>query len=166
MKKRIKRHPFQVKIKRKLRFVYLKIIRLSDPPEIIARGAAIGVLMGILPTFGLGVLLSLGVAFVFRANKAAAVLGSLIMNPFTSPFFWGISAAVGSFIMREDRAELLRRLHGADGESILKNAGWLTAVYMTGNIIVSAVFTVISYYLVKIWVSEHRRHKAAKRKAG
>lgn len=91
------------------------------------------------------------------------------MNPFTSPFFWGISAAVGSFIMREDRAELLRRLHGADGadgEGILKNAGWLTAVYMTGNVIVSAVFTVISYYLVKIWVSEHRRHKAAKRKAG
>ncbi|MBI5888745.1 MAG: DUF2062 domain-containing protein [Deltaproteobacteria bacterium] len=166
MKKRIKRHPFNRRIKRRLRFVYLKIIRLSDPPERIARGVAIGVLMGILPTFGLGVFLSLGAAFAFRANKAAAVLGSMIMNPFTSPFFWGISAAVGSFIMREDRAELLIRLRGADGESILKNAGWLTAVYMTGNVVVSAVFTVISYYLVKIWVSEHRRHKAAKKKAG
>ena len=153
-------------MKRTLRFVYLKIVRLSDPPSIIARGVAIGVLMGILPTFGLGILLSLGVAFAFRANKAAAILGSMIMNPFTSAFFWGISAAVGSFIMREHRAELLIRLRGADGETILKNAGWLTMVYMTGNVIVSAVFTVISYYLVKIWVSQHRRHKAAKKRAG
>lgn len=166
MKKRKRRHPFKTKIKRKLRFVYLKIIRLNDPPEIIARGAAIGVLMGILPTFGIGGLLSFGFAFVFRANKAAAVIGSMIMNPLTSPFFWGISAALGSFVMREDRAELLRRLHGVNGENILKNIGWLTAVYMTGNVIVSAVFTVISYYLVKIWVIEHRRHKAEKKKAG
>ena len=166
MMKRKRRHPFKAKIKRKLRFVYLKIIRLGDPPEIIARGAALGVLMGILPTFGLGGLLSLGLAFVLRANKAAAILGSLVMNPVTSPFFWGISAALGSFIMREDRAELLRRLHGVNGENILKNIGWFTAVYMTGNVIISAVFTVISYYLVKIWVTEHRRHKAAKRKGG
>lgn len=166
MKKRKKRHPFKARIKRKLRFVYLKIIRLNDPPERIAWGVAIGVLMGILPTFGIGALLSFGLAFVFKANKAAAVLGSMIMNPFTSPFFWGVSAALGAFIMKEDYAEMLLRLRGGNGESFLENAGWFTAVYMTGNVIVAAVFTVISYYLVKIWITEHRRHKAAKKMAG
>ncbi len=163
--KKIKRsYPFAVKIRRKLKYAYLKIVRLDDPPERIARGAAIGVLMGILPTFGIGGLLSLGLAFVLRANKAAAVAGSMIMNPVTSPFFWGLSAALGAFIMHEDRAALMAVLRGGNGENILKNAGRVTAVYMTGNVIVSAVFTGISYYLVKLWVTEHRRHKAAKRK--
>ena len=88
-----KKHPF-VRLKRKARLTYLKILRIDDPPERIARGAAIGVAMGVLPTFGLGTLFALAFAFVFRANKAASVLGSFIMNPVTTPFFWTANVQV------------------------------------------------------------------------
>ena len=36
-----KKHPF-VRLKRKARLTYLRILRIDDPPERIARGAAIG----------------------------------------------------------------------------------------------------------------------------
>ncbi len=79
-----KRHPL-VRLKRWARLSYLRLLRMDDPPERIARGAAIGVLCGVLPTFGAGGVIALAVAFVFRANKVAAVLGSLIMNPIQNP---------------------------------------------------------------------------------
>lgn len=156
-----KNHPF-VKVKRRLRLVYLKILRLDDPPERIARGAAIGVLMGILPTFGLGGVFAIAIAFVLKANKAAALLGSFIMNPITSPFFWTLSIVIGSVILRQDYTAMLAKFKG---ESLLKGAEWVYMVFLTGNVILAAVFTAASYYLVRNAIIKHRKNKAEKRLA-
>jgi uncharacterized protein (DUF2062 family) len=76
--RRRQEHPF-VRFKRKARLTYLRILRIDDPPERIA-GARHRVAMGVLPTFGLGII-SPSRRFILRANKAASVLGSFIMNP-------------------------------------------------------------------------------------
>lgn len=145
------------RFRRRLRLVYLKMLRIDDPPERIARGAAIGILMGILPTFGAGTFLSLGFAFAFRANKAAAVLASLVVNPLTSPFFWTLSAIVGGFILREDYGAILDKLRNG---SVWHGVESAYMVYMTGNIIVSAAFTAAAYYIVKYSIIKHRERKA------
>ncbi len=151
-----------VKVKRRIRLLYLKILRIDDPPERIARGASIGVLMGILPTFGLGGVFALALAFVLKANKAAALLGSFIMNPVTSPFFWTLSIVIGSVILRQDYSAMLSRFRG---ESLLKGAEWVYMVFLTGNVMLAAVFTAASYYLVKKMIIKHRKNKAEKRLA-
>lgn len=156
-----KKHPL-VKLKRRIRLSYLKILRLDDPPDRIARGAAIGVLMGILPTFGIGGLMAIGLAYILKANKAASVFGSFIMNPLTMPFFFSSSVLLGSAIFREDSATILAKFHEA---SIINSLGWTTVVYMTGNIVISAVFTIASYYIVKDIIIRHRKKKAARRLA-
>lgn len=153
-----KKHPFE-RVRRRARLIYLKIMRIDDPPERIARGAAIGVLMGVLPTFGIGTFLSLAGAFVFKANKAAAVLGSLIVNPLTSPFFWTLSIVLGSALTGQDSDAIFRHIKE---NGFLKGAGWTTIVYMTGNAILSAAFTIGSYYIVKIAIIRHRRRKEEK----
>lgn len=145
------------RLRRRLRLSYLKLLRIDDPPERIARGAAIGILMGILPTFGAGTLLSLGFAFAFRANKAAAVLASLVVNPLTSPFFWTLSAIIGGFILREDYGAILDKLRNG---SVWHGVESAYMVYMTGNIIVSAAFTAAAYYIVKYSIIKHRERKA------
>lgn len=154
-----KKHPF-VKLKRKARLTYLKILRIDDPPERIARGAAIGVFMGVFPTFGLGIVFSLAAAFILRANKAASVLGSFIMNPVTSPFFWTASLVVGSVLTGDDFSVIYAQM---------KDQGWVTGAgratfdFMIGNLLISAVTTVASYYIVKKWVIGHRRRKEERR---
>lgn len=154
-----KKHPF-IKFKRRARYHYLKILRIDDPPERIARGAAIGVLMGVLPTFGLGAFLAIGLAFVLKANKAAAVLGSFIVNPLTAPFFWTLSIVIGSLILGEDYTSILAKIK-EDG--FLAGAEWTYLVYMVGNIILSIVFTSASYYLVKWTIIRHRVKKELRR---
>ncbi len=140
-----KRHPL-VRLKRWARLSYLKIIRMDDPPERIARGAAIGVLCGILPTFGAGGVIAIAVAFVFRENKAAAVLGSLIMNPITTPFFWTLSVLLGSVILGEDSSFILATIRE---ESLLDGLTLAYLAFLTGNAIIAIVCTSGAYYLTK-----------------
>jgi hypothetical protein len=154
-----KRHPL-VKLKRWARLSYLKLIRVDDPPERIARGAAIGVLCGILPTFGAGGFIAIAVAFVFRANKAAAVLGSLIMNPITTPFFWTLSVVLGSVILGEDSSSILATIRE---ESLLDGITLAYLAFLTGNAIIAIVCTSGAYYLTKNAIIKHREHKAKKR---
>ncbi|HHL40378.1 MAG TPA: DUF2062 domain-containing protein [Deltaproteobacteria bacterium] len=156
-----KNHPVE-KTRRRFRLIYLKALRLDDPPHAIATGAAIGVFMGILPTFGLGIILAVVIAALVKANKASAVLGSLIMNPLTTPLFWTLSAFVGSLVFWEDSSAILERLRGG---ALMDGLGWAGLVYMTGNIIVSTVFSVLTYWLLKKAVERHRARKAARRTA-
>lgn len=145
--------------------MYLKILRIQDPPERIARGAAIGVLMGVLPTFGAGAFLSLAFAFVLKANKAAAVLGSFVMNPLTSTFFWTLSIVIGSVILGEDYSTMLAKIKG---DNMINGIGGAYLVFLAGNVVISSTFAVASYFIIKNAVIKRRALKEEKRlkKAG
>lgn len=51
-----------------------RLLLIRDTPQSIALGAAIGILLGFTPLFGLKTLLALLLAVVFRVNKIAAVV--------------------------------------------------------------------------------------------
>ncbi len=157
------RRPAHVRLRRWVRLNYLRIIRMEDPPERIARGAAIGVFSGIAPTFGAAALLALAVAFVLKANKGAAVLGSFIMNPITSTFFWSLSIILGSVILGENPQSILETIRE---ESLLSGITHAWVVFLTGNVIIAAFFTAAAYYLTKSAVVRHRRRKAKRRAMG
>ncbi|OGP31045.1 MAG: hypothetical protein A2073_03890 [Deltaproteobacteria bacterium GWC2_42_11] len=146
-------------MKRWIKLHYYKIVRIDDPPDRIARGVAIGVFMGIFPTFGLGIIISIISAYILKANKAAAVLGSFIMNPLTIPFFWTLSSIVGSVIFWENKELLMSNIKN---HHFLNGMGWAYIVFLTGNLVVSTAFSAASYFLTRRWIIEHRKHKAMK----
>jgi len=154
--------PLPVRLKRAVRFYYLRLARIDDPPERIARGAAIGVLMGILPTFGLGALLAIIFSFVFKANKAAALIGSIIMNPLTQPFFIAASITLGSVLLGENSSTILAAFK-EDG--ITGGITTASVVYVLGNSIISTAFALASYFSVKKTIIRHRAHKRARKLA-
>lgn len=147
-------------LKRRAKLTYLKILRIDDPPERIARGAAIGVAIGVLPTFGIGIIFSLAIAYALNANKAASVLGGLIMNPVTSPLFLAMSIFTGSFLMHEDYHAIYTKMMES---GFLTGAGSASIVFLVGNIAVTVVTTVASYYIVRNSVIRHRRRKEERR---
>lgn len=85
------------RIKRVLRFIYLKLVRINDSPQRISLGLGLGVFLGLLP--GTGPLASLGLAFLFRLNRIAALLGSILTNTWLSLAIFPLSIKVGSAIM-------------------------------------------------------------------
>lgn len=80
--------------------MFKKAFLANDSPEKLARGFAIGVFFGVLPTFGFAALFSLPVSLLFRANKLTAILGTLVSNPFTIPFYMFWATQIGNFVLK------------------------------------------------------------------
>jgi len=154
-----KKRTLLTRLKRKNRLFYLRVLRQTDSPETIAFGAAIGVAAGILPTFGLGALLAVGISHIAKANKIAAVLGSFIMNPVTTPLFWTLSSAVGGLIFWKDLATITSAVNE---QEVYSSVRWALVVFLTGNVIVSITFAFASYFVVKRMVIKHRVRKLAR----
>jgi hypothetical protein len=114
MKKRIKN-----RLVRLFRLLYLKIFLINDTPHKIALGFGLGVFVGILPLTG--PIAALFLAFLFRVNRAAALLGSLLTNTWLSIVTFLLSIKIGSAIMGIDwhvaynrSLSLLKNFHWAD----------------------------------------------------
>jgi len=156
------------KIKEKLRKLYHQIIDINDTPEKIALGMAIGIALGILPTFGMGIILAIGLAFLLKANRLSAILGTVIANPWIAPFFWMTSYAVGWLLLGRGWAdlqaewELYKNNAKSLGELIGKD---ILLPYIIGNVILTAIFTITGYMitlkLVRIYKKRKRQFTAA-----
>jgi uncharacterized protein (DUF2062 family) len=134
-------------------------VRIHDSPQKIAWGLAVGAFLGVFPTFGLGTLIALALAIVFKFNKAAAILGSLIMNPLTAPFFWTASSVLGALLVNRDWHHTLKMFQAFSAHLrlpdlatregwvfILKGLGTGIYVYLLGNILISLALAIIFYF--------------------
>ncbi len=155
--------------KRWLKYRYIKLVRINDSPEKIAGGIALGVVLGILPTFGLGIVIAIFTAGLFRVNRVSAVIGTFIMNPWTATFFWAMSYVVGSLAIGQNLSETMNlvkaiRTHSDLWENIL--AQRLLLPYIIGNIMVTAGGAAVSYLSCLYIVRAYRRAKKRRTRNG
>lgn len=94
-------------LQRLFRLIYLKLVRINATPQKVALGAGIGVLSGILP--GTGPIAAAALAFLFRANRAAALAGSLLTNTWLSFVIFIPAIKAGSFIFGVEWQAVQRR---------------------------------------------------------
>ncbi|MDI6794385.1 MAG: DUF2062 domain-containing protein [bacterium] len=127
------------------RYLYLRLIRANDSPHKAAMGMALGVALGIFPTFGAGAILAIVLASLFKWNKASALLGSMIMNPFTTPFVWSASALLGSFLTGYDWGMVLEELKNGAMFDVMSAS---CRVYLLGNTVLALLIAGVSYIVV------------------
>jgi uncharacterized protein (TIGR03546 family) len=159
--KALKKKYFKERMRRLIKLSYLKILRIDDSTEKIARGAALGAFIGLMPTLGVGFILCIICSFLLKVNKAAAIIASFVMNPFTAPLVWSGSVYIGKFIFWRERASEV--FYGAGQENLLKEIGHIPLAFVTGNTIIASFFTAIVYIVVKKGVLQHRKRKTARR---
>lgn len=160
-------------VTRWLRYQYLRLLRIDDDPRTIAMGMAVGVFLGVFPTFGLGAVLAYILAVIFRFNRAAAIIGSLIMNPLTTPLFWSGSAILGTLLVGGDWHRTVQAVEifskTFSPENFLTKELWLILagaarkslyVYLVGNTILAILFAILSYFLTLQLTMAYRRRKA------
>lgn len=139
-----KKRPLKENIRRFFRYLWLKMVRTDDSPGKVGGGVALGIFLGIIPTFGAGGPIAIFLAFVFKLNRAAAVLSSAIMNPITTPFVWTGSAWLGAWILGADFNVVIS--HVKTGEYITALTEFY-AVYLLGNGIIAVVLSIAGYIL-------------------
>jgi len=88
------------------------VLRLDDPPWRVALALAVGVFISCTPFWGLQTLLSLGIATIFRLNRAVTVTGAWLNLPWFAPVVYGFALRIGAFVLPD--------LHGADVAEIVE----------------------------------------------
>ena len=121
--------------------LYERLVRMDDSPQRVALGFGVGVFLGLLP--GTGPLAALAAAFVFRLNKAAALLGSVLTNTWLSFVTFALALKVGSALLGVNRS---------DDASLVNVLKPLLAGYALVGFVCA-----LAAYLTALWVLTRRR---------
>jgi uncharacterized protein (DUF2062 family) len=81
--------------------IYLvkRVTRLPGTPHSIAAGLACGTAISFTPFIGLHTLLSVLLSFLVRGNYLAAIIGTLVGNPWTFPVIWLVTYQAGHYML-------------------------------------------------------------------
>ena len=127
--------------------LYDKIFGIHDTPQKIAMGMGLGVSFGVMPA--MWPVIAVFFAVIFRVNRAAALIGSLLTNTWlTIPAFF-VAVLVGDLITGLSYADLARTW-----SDLCKNFTWQTLFkFSTFDIIVPVLIGYIIVSLVLAFVS-------------
>ena len=176
------------KIRVSLRIWMRKLLGLEDPPKSIALGAALGMAIAFGPTWGLQIVLAIGLAALLRINKAATLLPTFIVNPVTGPFIFFLQYMLGRTLLftrhSESETQKVRELAEALGNIRLSalwssigdafakagGLGWgLLLPTLVGMLVSAAALALIAYpltYRGVVWFRRKRAERRHRRAAG
>lgn len=130
---------------------------LPGDPHYIALGMAIGVFVGVTPTFPLHTLLALGLAVAVRGSKRAASLAVWFGNPLTMPFFYYGSFRAGSALLGRP---LGLELHDGSWSELLQMGADAAIAMLAGGAIIAIVPAVLAYALTYWCVRKYRQYSS------
>lgn len=132
-------------LSRLIRLAYLRLLRLQDKPEVVAKGLAVGVFTGCFPFFGMQSLLALLFAAVFRGSKVAALAATWISNPLTSVPLYIFNYKIGKLLLGT-KDTVLPPLT-LESFTAFKELGSTFAItLLTGSLVVGIIMAVITYF--------------------
>jgi uncharacterized protein len=154
------------------RFAVQTILHADDTPHAIALGAALALLVAFLPLVGIQTMFAIGLAALFRANKAVCIPVVWITNPITvGPIYWGCYV-VGKMVVPTSWTGndhgLTRLLEVAKTGSLFDAAFWRDLFLVLkdagielwiGSIIIGMVAAVIGYFATRALVVAHRERR-------
>ena len=147
-------------IKKVCNSFYQQFILANDSPHRIAFAFSLGVFLGILPFTG--VLAAVALAYFFRLNKAAAVLGSVLANPWVGLIVLGIAFNASCLFLNLSASDIQLKFQNLSkgfhwgsliDPSILKILG----VVALGYLIVSILLSFLAYGVCWAVICWHRR---------
>ncbi len=140
---------------RQAKLTLVRFCRLKGAPDEIAKGMALGIFIGMTPTFGFQMAIAIFFAFLLSENKLAAAVGVWITNPFTAPFIYALEYESGRVLLGMPRANLPEELTFA----AFKTLGWeVMAPLALGSLLYGIVCGILAYAMtlrmipvVKTW---------------
>ncbi len=148
------------KLKKDIHDSLKKFMRLEDSPHNISLGFSVGVFLGILPFTG--VLAAIAVAWYFKLNKPAAILGSFLTNTWLGFIILGISIHLSCQFLGVSYAKIK-----AIFEQFFKDFHWevfgdalmlkILAAVAFGYLILSLLLSLMAYFACLAYIHYKKR---------
>lgn len=95
------------KLTRRCKYMLLKFFRIRSSAHSISIGFALGASINFVPSFGMGLLMSIAFARIFKGNTVAAFLGGVsLVGVF--PFLFYLNLKTGQFIYPPEIGEAIK----------------------------------------------------------
>ncbi|MEK1930599.1 MAG: DUF2062 domain-containing protein [Pararhizobium sp.] len=148
---------------RGVRYLSMRVLRISSSPHSIAVGVAAGAASSATPFVGFHILIALALAYLLSGNLIAAGIATALANPLTIPVILVATYEVGVVILGTGGGGALT------GESILHKLGHLDLAHLwepllkpmlIGSMPVAAasaaVFYIAAFYAAKLFQSRRQ----------
>jgi len=139
------------------RYYRLRLMRIQASPHSIALGLSLGIFVGLLPIVPFHSVSALGLAWLFRASKVTALLGTLVSNPLDFVPHYLLIFYLGHKVLPLDVPHFdPARISPSE---ILSEGGDLLAVLMTGGLMLAVPAALLSYFITLAAVKKYRAVK-------
>ena len=148
-------------------YLVKRLTRLPGTPHSIAAGFACGTAMSFTPFMGLHTILSVLLSFVVRGNYLAAMVGTLVGNPWTFPFIWVATAKLGHALLG-GAPPATAALEQPEFHRLFHEVGALIWPMTVGGVPLGILAGLVVYFPVQRMVAAYqtaRRHRRERRRA-
>jgi uncharacterized protein (DUF2062 family) len=155
---------------RRFRELLKKLLQIEDTPERTALAYAIGIFLGFSPFLGIHTLSGLAVAFLFKLNRVAILLGVWSNTPWWLVPYYTLATWLGMWVVRFriDWATLEGMFQLGKEKGFLTSEFWmqiasqwgLLASFLTGSMILALLLSLIAYPLSLRGIRFYRSQKA------
>ncbi len=139
------------RIREKISHHFNEVLKAKYTPHSIAFGFSLGTFLSIFPTPGLSIMIGFLLLLIFaKINKLSMMAAFALWNPMTLIPIYFISYHIGHYLIG-DLPEATVRIQ------LIGQAYNFTRSFLIGNIILSIVFGVMSYLIVRALAEAYYR---------
>ena len=113
------------------------------------------------PLLGLHFILAIIFAYLIRGNLIAALIGTIVGNPITFPFIWGLIYKVGTYVTTIEHVTFK---HEINFEMIINQTYQIFFPMFVGGIIIGPLVWIITYFVIYSFISSYKKRKIKKTK--
>lgn len=171
-----KRNPYY---ERRLKYLYLRFLRLRGEPHELALGMALGVFSGMMPVIPFQIALAVTLALFLNASKITAAVGTWVSNPLNWYFIYLYDYKLGAYLLGVEGGNkviksVMYSINHGDGMSVIwgklfSSGIMLVSALLIGGIILGTIASVPTYFItlrifwrLRIWRQKRKAKKATK----
>ena len=147
------------KVNRIISYYKLRLARLPASNYAISSGFACGAMVSFTPLLGFHFVLAVVFAYLIRGNFIAALIGTVIGNPITFPFIWGLIYKVGTYVTN---IKLQKITHEINFDMIVNQTYEIFFPMLVGGIITAPLVWIISYYVIYSSIASFKKRRNKK----
>jgi uncharacterized protein (DUF2062 family) len=155
-----------------MRELFRKLLQIQDTPERTALAFSIGIFLGFSPFLGLHTLTGLAIAFLFRLNRLAILVGVWTNTPWWLVPYYTLATWLGMWVVRFriDWATLEGMFQSGKEKGFLTSEFWtqvasqwgLLGSFLTGSLILALLLSLIAYPLSLKGIRLYRSYRNGK----
>ena len=147
---------FTNKVNRIFYYYKLRLARLPASTYAVSSGFACGAMVSFTPLLGLHFVLAVFFAYLIRGNMIAALIGTVVGNPITFPFIWGLIYNVGTYVTSIKNTTLDNDINF---EMILNQTYEIFFPMFVGGVIIAPLVWAITFFIIYSFISSYKKRK-------